>query len=162
MPKERRDSMILTATPTNTSSQGGKRGIPPASPMLVIALIAIVLVATGVGYLETSGGAKSYACMSVSTQGGGISVTTTGLVHFLKDQYYISCTEGSSLPTSSFKSSCLTITPQVVLAPIGVGASTKFYYLSAAGHAITLAVAPPIEKGTEIITPAGVSLSVSC
>jgi hypothetical protein len=162
MPKVRRDSMILTATPTTTPSQGGKRGTPSIALMVVIALLAIVVVGTGVGYFETAGGVTNYACMSVTHQGSDISVTTTGMVHLLKGQYYVTCTEGSNLPSTTYKSSCLTITPKVVVAGIGVGASTNYYYLSAAGQAITLACAAPLTNGTEIITPAGISLSVSC
>jgi hypothetical protein len=154
--------MILAGTPTTASSQGAKRSMPPISPILVVVLIVIVMVATGVGYIQTSGSAKEYACMTVLHQGSDVSVSTTGLVHFLNQQYYISCTEGSSLPSSTYKSSCLTITPQVVPSAIGVGASTNYYYLSAGGHAITLTGAPPPTNGTEIITPAGISLSVSC
>jgi hypothetical protein len=162
MRKETHDLKIFSAAPARPSPPGAKRGMPPISPMLVIALIAIVVVATGVGFFETSGGPTSYACMSISHQGSDIKITTSGLVHFLKQQYYITCTEGSSLPSSTYKSSCLTITPQVVLSAIGVGASTNYYYLSASGHAITLVGAAPPVNGTEIITPTAISLSVSC
>jgi hypothetical protein len=156
--------LILTATPTTPSSpQGAKRAMPQVSPILIIVLLVIVAVVTGVGYVATSGGATSYACISIAHQGSSLSVTTTGLVHFLKQQYYISCTEGSSLPANAYKSSCLTISPLLVPAPIGTGASTDYYYLSSSsGHAITLVGAAALTNGTEIIPPAAISLSVSC
>ncbi len=137
--------------------------MPAILPIVVIILIAITVVATGVGFLATSGGPTNYACMSVAHQGSNLQVTTTGLLHYLKAQYYVTCNEGSSLPTSALTTSCLTVTPQVVPAPIGVGASTYYYYLStSAGHTITLVGAPAPSNGTEIITPTTISLTVSC
>jgi hypothetical protein len=131
-------------------------------PMLLIVLIVILVVATGVGYLQTSGGATNYACMSISHQGSDVKVTTVGLVHYLKQQYYITCDEGANLPANTFTSSCLTITSQAVPSSIGFGAGTSYYYLSTTGHAVTLVGAPAPTNGTEIITPSSISLSVSC
>jgi hypothetical protein len=155
--------MIRTAALTTTPpAKGTPRSRPALLPMVVLALVVIAVVATGVGYFETSGGATSYACMGVSHQGSNVQVTTTGLLHYVKAQYYISCNEGSNLPSNDFKSSCLTISPLQVLAPIGVGAATYYYYLSSGGHTITLQGAPAPTNGTEIITPASISLSISC
>jgi hypothetical protein len=130
--------------------------------MLLIVLLAIVVIGTGAGYIATSTGPTTYSCISLSHQGSNVLVKTTGLVHYLKSQYYTTCTEGSTLPTSPLTYSCLTITPQSLLAPIGVGATTYYYYLSAPGHTITLQGAPPPTNGTEIITPWAISLLVSC
>jgi hypothetical protein len=163
--RKERHYLISTATPTTTPSspKGAKRVVPQVSPALIIVLLVIVAVATGVGYVATSGGATTYACIDIAHQGSSLTVTTTGLVHFLKQQYYISCTEGSNLPTNAYKSSCLIITPLLVTAPIGTGASTDYYYLSSSsGSAITLVGAAPLTNGTEIIPPAAISLSVSC
>lgn len=130
--------------------------------MLLLALLVIAVIATGVGYLATANGPTSYSCMSLSHQGSNVVLKTTGLVHYLKSQYYVTCTEGSSLPTSSLTYSCLTITPQAVTAPIGIGATTYYYYLTAPGHTITLQGAPLPTNGTEIITPSNISLLVNC
>ncbi len=130
--------------------------------MVIIVLMVIAVIGTGVGYFATSGGPTSYSCMNLTRDGSNAIMKTTGLVHYVKSQYYITCTEGSSLPTSPLTYSCLTITPQAVAAPIGIGATTYYYYLSASGHAITLQGAPAPTSGLEIITPANISLSVSC
>ncbi len=129
---------------------------------MVIVLLAIAVVGTGVAVIETSSGPTHYACLQISHQDSTVTVTTTGLLHYLDAAYYISCNEGSSLPTGTFTSSCLTISPQNIPATIGVGASTEYYHLSASGHTITLVGAPAPTNGTEIITPAGISLSISC
>jgi len=137
--------------------------MPAILPIVVIILVAITVVATGVAYLATSSGPTGFACMSVTHQGSEVQVKTTGLLHYVKAQYYVTCNEGSNLPASTLTTSCLTITPQIVPASIGIGAATYYYYLSAsAGHAITLQGAPAPTNGTEIITPAAISLSVSC
>jgi len=155
--------MILTATPTTPQPGGAARSRPALVPLLVIALLAIAVVGTGVAYVETAGGAKSYACISVSNSANEVTVTTSGLLHYTGGQYFISCGEGSALPTSYFTSSCLSISPSTILAKIGAGASTEYYYLSApAGHTINLVGATPMANGGEIIVMAGVSLTVSC
>ena len=154
--------MIRSAAPT-TPSPGAKRGTPPISTIVIVGLLAIVVVATGVGYLGTSTGPINYACLSISHQGSNVDVKTTGLVHFLKSQYYVTCTEGSSLPTNTLNVGCLTITPQPLGTTIGSGYSaTSYYYLSATGRTITLVGAPAPTNGTEIITPSRISLSISC
>ena len=130
--------------------------------MVLVVLIALAVVGTGAGYVVTSSGPTSFSCMSLSHQGSNALLKTTGLVHYLKSQYYVTCTEGSPLPTTPLTFSCLTITPQSLQAPIGVGATTYYYYLSAPGHTITLQGAPAPSNGTEIITPASISLLVNC
>jgi hypothetical protein len=157
MPKERLLDMSTPAQPAATP-----RGRPAILPMLLIVLLAIVVIGTGVGYVATSTGPTTYSCISLSHQGSSVVVKTTGLVHYLKSQYYITCTEGSPLPTSPLTYSCLTVTPQSLLAPIGVGATTYYYYLSAPGHTTTLQGAPAPTNGTEIITPWAISLLVNC
>jgi hypothetical protein len=92
-----------------------------------------------------------------------VKVTTTGLLHYANSQYYISCGEGSSLPTGYYTSSCLTISPQLVPTSLGVGGSTEYYYISTTpGHTIALQGTPPLSNGGEIINTAGVSLLASC
>jgi hypothetical protein len=137
--------------------------MPSTIPLVILVLIVIVVIGTGVGVAETSGGPSNYACMSISRQSGsGVDLTTTGLIHYLNSQFYISCNEGSNLPTGQDKVGCLTIAPQNVAAKIGVGASTEYYYVSAGGNALTLQGAPAPTNGTEIVTPAGVSLQTPC
>jgi len=130
--------------------------------MVILVLIVIVVVATGVGYAVTSSGPTSYACISITHQGSNQKITTTGLLHYVKSQYYISCSEGSSLPTSKYNASCLTISPHTIPAAIGLGASTEYYYISANGNAITLNGAPAPVNSTEYINTASISLSIAC
>jgi len=155
--------MILNATPKTSQPGGAARDRPALIPLVVIALLAIAVVGTGIAYLDTARGATSYACMSISHQGSTVQITTSGLLHYIGSQYYISCGEGSSLPTSYFTSSCLTISPSLIPAKIGVGASTEYYYLGVtAGHTITLQGSAPLANGGEIITMSGVSIVAAC
>ncbi len=154
--------MIRSAASTTSPPEGGAKKSPALLPIVILALIVIVVVATGVGYAETASGPTSYACMSIAHQGSNQKVTTTGLLHYVKSQYYITCSEGSNLPTGKYSASCLTISPHTIPAPIGVGASTEYYYISANGNAITLNGAPAPVNSTEYINPAAVSLSIAC
>jgi hypothetical protein len=128
----------------------------------MLVLIAVVVIATGASYLNTANGPTSYACISIAHQGSDEQIKTTGLLHYTQSQYYISCSEGSSLPTSQFKASCLTISPKTIAAAIGLGASTEYYYISANGNAITLNGATAPVNSTEYVDPAAISLSVAC
>lgn len=130
--------------------------------MVILALIVIVVVATGVGYAATTGSTTNYACISITHQGSTEKITTSGLLHYAKSQYYVSCNEGSPLPSSQYTASCLTISPKTILAPIGGGASTEYYYISASGNAVTLNGAPAPVNSTEYVDPSAISLSVSC
>ena len=162
MRKERQRLIIRSAAPTASTAEGAPKKRPALLPIVILALIVIVVVATGVGYAATAGGPTSYACISVAHQGSNEKITTTGLLHYVKSQYYVSCNEGSPLPTSAYKASCLTISPKTIPAPIGVGASTEYYYISATGNAITLNGAPAPVNSTEYIDPSAISLSVTC
>jgi len=162
MRKERQRLMIRSAAPTTSTVEGAAKKRPALLPIVLLALIVIVVVATGVGYAQTASGPTSYACISVAHQGSTQKITTTGLLHYVKSQYYISCNEGSPLPSSSYHASCLTISPRTIPAPIGVGASTEYYYISANGNAITLNGAPTPVNSTEYINPAAISLSIAC
>jgi hypothetical protein len=153
--------MIRSATST-TSPQGTTKARPSLVPIVILVLIAIAVIATGAGYLSTSSGPTSYACISISHQGGNEQVKTTGLLHYTQSQYFISCNEGSSLPTSQYTASCLTISPKTIVPPIGLGASTEYYYISANGNAITLNGAPAPVNSTEYVDPTTISLSVAC
>ncbi len=129
---------------------------------MLLALLVIAAVATGVGFITTSTGPKSYACMSIEQSGGSVRVTTSGLIHLVGGQYYVTCTEGSDLPTSSLTVSCLTITPHERLAQIGVGASTYYYYLSAGSSTISLLGPPVPSNATEIVNSSQMTISVNC
>lgn len=161
MRKERHHLMIRSATST-TSPQGTPKARPALVPIVILVLIAVVVIATGASYLSTANGATSYACISITHQGSNEQIKTTGLLHYAQSQYFISCSEGSSLPTSQYAASCLTISPKTVVPPIGLGASTEYYYLSANGNAITLNGAPTPVNSTEYVDPGAISLSVAC
>ncbi|HEV2390004.1 MAG TPA: hypothetical protein VGS04_04685, partial [Nitrososphaerales archaeon] len=154
--------MIRSAAPTTSPAQGAATSRPALLPIVILALIVIVAVATGIGYAETTGNTTNYACISITHQGNTQKVTTSGLLHYVKSQYYVSCNEGSPLPSSQYTASCLKILPKTILAPIGVGASTEYYYISANGNAITLNGAPTPVNDTEYINTSTISLSVSC
>jgi len=131
-------------------------------PIVILVLIAIVVIATGLSYLNTATGPTGYACISITHQSSTELVKTTGLLHYARSQYYISCSEGSSLPTSQYTASCLTISPKTVVPPIGLGASTEYYYISANGNSITLNGAPAPANSTEYVNTAALSLSIAC
>jgi hypothetical protein len=154
--------MIRSATSTTSPSQGAPKARRALAPIVIIVLIAVVVIATGASYLNTASGPTSYACISIAHQGSNEQVKTTGLLHYSGSQYFISCSEGSSLPTGQYKASCLTISPQTKTASIGLGASTEYYYISANGNAITLNGAPTPANNTEFVDPVALSLSVAC
>jgi hypothetical protein len=154
--------MIRSATPATAPSEAAPRKRPPVLSLVILVLLAIVVIATGVGVVSSSTGPAHYACMSISRSGSDVSVTTSGLIHYVKAQYYISCNEGSPLPTSKYRNDCLTISPQTIPASIGLGASTEYYYFSANGSPITLQGAPTPTNTTEITVPAGISISIAC
>ena len=153
----------MGAPQTVAKTQGSPLTKMNAVPLVIIVLIALAVIGTGLGYYETSKGGTNFACMNVTHSGNQVQVTSGGLLHYVGSQYYISCGEGSSLPTSFFSSSCLTITPHVQPATIGVGASTEYYYLASTnGSPVTLQGTAPLANGGEVINMNGVSLSVSC
>jgi hypothetical protein len=122
----------------------------------------IVAIGTGAAYAAGAGSGTSYACITISHQGSSETIKTTGLLHWVNSQYYISCNEGSNLPTSDYKASCLTISAKTIPAKIGVGASTEYYYISSNGSPISLSGAPAPTNATEFINPANISLTITC
>ena len=115
--------MILGATPTKPSTTKAKRSIPDIPPLLIVILLVIAVVATGVGYVESTSGGTAYGCMNISHQGNGVKVTTDGLIHYVNSGFYISCPRrGRTFPSSSYKTSCLTVSPKNdSAAPIELG-----------------------------------------
>jgi hypothetical protein len=160
MRKER--SHLMTQPATTTPAAGSTKSRPPLVPLVILVLIVIVAIGTGAAYAYGASAGTSYACLTISHQGGSETVKTTGLLHYVNSQYYISCNEGSNLPTSKFTASCLTISPETIPARIGVGASTEYYYVSAGASALSLSGAPPPTNATEFIDPAAVSLTAAC
>lgn len=154
--------MKLSATPSVSSAEGKARRTPLGASTIILVLIAVVVVATGVGVAGHLSGPASYACMSISHDGNQVKVTTSGMIHYVKAQYYISCNEGSPLPTGEYKASCLTVTSQTFTSSVGSGASTQYYYLSGGANGISIQGAPAPANGTEIINPANVSLTATC
>ena len=162
MRKERRDFMIQSATTPTPPAAAAPRKRPALLPLVIIVLILIVAVGTGVAYAAGAGNGTSYACITISHQGNSQTIKTTGLLHWVNSQYYISCNEGSNLPTGKYTVACLTISPKTIPAKIGVGASTEYYYISANGSPISLSGAPTPTNATEFIDPASISLTVAC
>src|SRR5712692_9619377 len=94
---EGKASFDMSTTPQPAATP---RGRPAILPMLLLLLLAIAVIGTGAGYIVTSSGPTNYSCMSLSHQGNAVQLKTTGLVHYVKSQYYVTCTEGSPLPTT--------------------------------------------------------------
>lgn len=161
MRKERSHSMIQSATST-TPTAGTPRKRPPLLPIVILVLIVIVAVGTGAAYASGASSGASYACMTISNQGSSEIIKTTGLLHWVGSQYYISCNEGSNLPTSKYTASCLTISPKTIPAGIGKGASTEYYYISSGGSQISLSGATTPTNATEFINPSAISLTINC
>src|SRR5450759_1454048 len=88
MRKERRHLTIRSAPSTTSPSEGTAKNRPNLLPIVVLVLIAIVVIATGVVYGATSTGPTNYACISITHQGANEQIKTTGLLHYLKSQYY--------------------------------------------------------------------------
>lgn len=128
--------------------------------LVILAIVVVGLIALGVGAMASSGGSTSYACMRISQSGGTVSVTTSGLVHLQTGSYYISCNEGSSLPTASTSFSCLTITPKSTVSPYPGGQTTYVYYLAAPASSVS--VQGNGANATEVLQPANVALSINC
>ena len=154
--------MIVSATTQSPSPEAPSSKPPSLTAVVILALIVIVAVGTGIAYAQSTSGPAQYACISISHNGGSQRITTSGLLHYTGSTYYISCSEGSSLPTGTYSASCLTISPKTIPAAIGLGASTEYYYISSNGHAISIQGAASPVNATEFITPAGITLTVSC
>jgi hypothetical protein len=161
MRKERSDFMFQSATSTAPPA-GTPRKRPALLPIVIVVLIVIVAIGTGAAYAAGASSGTSYACITVSHQGSSETIKTTGLLHWVNSQYYISCNEGSNLPTSRYSASCLTITPKTIPASIGVGASTEYYYISSNGSPISLSGATAPTNATEFINPANIFLTITC
>ncbi len=161
MRKARSDFMIQSATSTAPPT-GTPKKRPALLPIVILVLIVIVAIGTGAAYASGASSGTSYACMTISHQGSSETITTTGLLHWVNSQYYISCNEGSNLPTSKYTASCLVISPKNIPAPIGVGAATEYYYISASGSQISLSGAAAPKNATEFINPSGLSLTAAC
>lgn len=160
----RKETPAMMLSSAATAPQGGassRKGMRPVQ-MVIFGLIIIIVIGTGVAVAQGAGGPTKYSCMSITHSGNTVVVTTSGLIHYVGSEYYITCNEGSPLPSTGITSSCLTITPKTILAPIGVGASTEYYYLSSSGSSLTIHGVPAPTNDTEWITPAGLSLSTSC
>lgn len=154
---------VTTTTAPPEKAEKAKRQAPSLLSVVIIVLVLVAAAVSGVAYLSARSGPTHYACMAVKDSDGTVTVTTTGLLHYVSNQYYVSCNEGSALPTSELKSACLSITPQTIPAKIGVGAATEYYYLSSSGgHTIQLQGAAPMSNGDEIIETAGISLVTAC
>lgn len=161
MRKDRNDFMIQSATSTAPPA-GTPKKRPALLPIVILVLIVIVAIGTAAAYASGASSGTSYACMTISHQGSSETITTTGLLHWVDSQYYISCNEGSNLPTSKYSASCLTVSPKTIPAGIGVGAATVYYYISSNGSPISLSGASAPTNATEFINPANIFLTITC
>jgi hypothetical protein len=130
--------------------------------LLVVAIVvaAIVGVAAASSTILGEPGATNYGCATITHNGNALHVTTTGLIHRKGTQFYITCSEGATLPSGSVTVSCLTIGPQTSTTPYPGGSTTQDYYLSTHGQVITLQGAPA--NATEVLQPTNAWLQVTC
>lgn len=148
----------LKRDPVEPSKKGTGRSRFPIVLLVVLLVAALAIGSLGLG----SASAKSvYGCMTFKQQGNDVDVVTTGIIHVSGGQYYITCAEGDTYPTTPTTVSCLTVNPRTVDSPYPDGGAAVWYFLSATGHTIT---APPISaNSTEVLqTPAGTTVTVSC
>ena len=128
-------------------------------PILALVVFLVIAALTvGVG-LSTANG-NNYGCMSVTQNGSTVKVVTTGIIHFSGSQYYITCGEGGTLPTTPLSVSCLTVTPKLVTNTYPAGQAARWYYLSAPGHEIV--APPPSTNSSVVLQPTDATIQVSC
>ena len=143
-----------------TGSDGGRTGVRASTAILAVVL-AVVIIGTAVGVAGTASRGFEYACLSATRSGSGVDVTTTGLIHHLGSQYFISCAEDASGATAGAASySCLTVTPRVSSSTYPDGSSASDYYLTAAGGSMMLVGAPG--NATVVTQPSTASIEVTC
>jgi hypothetical protein len=152
-------SVIPKPESTPDSSETKPAARSRTSLILVVAIIIILALAFG-AVVHTSSGSVQYACMTIDRQGNNVDITTSGLIHVSGTGYYLSCNEGSPLPTGSLSVSCLTVNPQQTAPPFPGAASTYYYYLTTKTGTISLQGAAA--NATEITQPTSASFLVSC
>jgi hypothetical protein len=152
-------SVIPKSESTSNPSETKPAARPRTSLVLVVALIIIAGLAFG-AVVHSSSGSVQYACMTINHQGNNVDVTTSGLIHVSGSDIYLSCSEGSPLPTSSTSVSCLTVNPQLETPPYPGAASTYYYHLTTSTGSITLQGAAA--NTTEVTPPSSVSILVTC
>jgi hypothetical protein len=154
---------VLGVIPKSETTPNSPETKPAARSRTSLVLAIVIIVVVGLAFgavVHTSSGSVQYACMTIDHQGSNLDITTSGIIHFSGTEYYLSCVEGSPLPTSSTSVSCLTVSPQIETATYPGAASTYFYYLSAKTGTITLQGAAA--NATEIISPSSASILVTC
>ncbi|MDA4136224.1 MAG: hypothetical protein OK449_04390 [Thaumarchaeota archaeon] len=128
--------------------------------VILIVVLAITAVAVGVGVQSSSSNSSQYGCISFVHQGNNLEVTTSGIIHISGSQYYVSCAEGVTDPTTPTTVSCLTISPHASISPYPDASTAYWYYLSAPGHTITVPNAST--NSSEVLQPANPTIMVSC
>jgi hypothetical protein len=142
----------------STSKKSGNR-----SPLPVVFLIVALVIAAGfigAGLRSSASGTTTYGCITLSQQGTNVKVVTSGILHVSGTQYYVTCAEGDSNPTTPATLSCLTITPQLKAFSYPGESPATWYYLSAPGHTITAPA--PSDNSSELLQPANATVEVSC
>jgi len=138
----------------------GKSATRSSLPMvLLIVVLAIAAITVGAG-LVSSSGSTHYACFNFTQHGNNVELSTSGIIHIAGSLYYVTCAEGNNDPTTSTTVSCLTINPQIKLSSYPSASTSIWYYLSAAGHTIT--VPPPSVNSSEVLQPTVSTIQVSC
>lgn len=128
---------------------------------IIIIAVVVVVAAIGGASIVFKSSTSKYSCLSVSTQGGDVQVSTSGLIHIDGTQYYVTCAEGAADLTAPATYSCLTISPQVITTtyPDNPLLATR-YYLDAGDHTIT--VSGTTGNETEISPGPGVGITIAC
>jgi len=152
-------SVIPKSESTPNSSETKPAARSRTSLMLVIVIIVVVGLAFG-AVVHTSSGSVQYACMTIDHQGNNLDITTTGIIHVSGTGYFLSCSEGSPLPSSSTSVSCLTVNPEIETPIYPGAANTYYYYLTTKTGTISLQGAAA--NATEIIPPTSAWVLVTC
>lgn len=131
------------------------------APLIVLVVLLVVAALTlGIGLRSESSSAR-YGCMSISQSGSTVQLSTSGIIHVDGSQYYITCSEGDTNPTSPITVGCLSVTPKVTTFTYPAAQNTERYYLSAQGHTIT--VPPAASNSTDVLqTSTSVQIQVAC
>ncbi|MGA2665475.1 MAG: hypothetical protein ABSF83_11065 [Nitrososphaerales archaeon] len=148
-----------------TKPEGGTQAGPGwtaarTSTVILIVVLAIVIIGTGVGIASTSSNGFQYACLSATRSGSDVDVTTTGLMHHIGSQYFISCAEGATVSAVTASYSCMTVSPRTTSSNYPAGSVAYDYYLTAAGGSIALVGAPV--NATVVTQPTTASIEVTC
>jgi hypothetical protein len=151
----------MSTAPKETTQAKGNRTWQSYVPIaILVVLVAIGLAATAAGSIPGKSGTVQYGCITATTMGNTVDLSTTGLIHHVGAEYYITCAEGAAEPLSSVSVSCLTISPKTITSPYPSAAPAFWYVLSATGG--TIAIQGAASNSTIVTQPTSAYVAVTC